>query len=188
MKPDKLSTQALEQTPVNLNIEVAQFAPEDWALFKDLRLRALQTDPLAFGATYEEQSKISDEEWRARLENPAQKWFFSRESGKLIAMAGVNFAQKEHIKHRAEIIGVFVDSAYRKQGVGEDLMKNILENLKANPEIAKVALSVRGSQEAAKKLYEKLGFRLVGVHEKEAKIEGQYYDVIDMELIFPDKL
>lgn len=173
---------------LNSKIEIVQLAPDNWKLLKDMRLKALQTDPLAFGRTYEEESGLSEEDWKAKLTDPDVEWFFSKKDGKFVAMAGIHFLKRKVVEHKAEINGVFVDPEYRKQGVGEDLMRNLLAKLRANPKIVKIDLQVCAVQESAVKMYEKLGFRTVGIHEKSAKIDGKYYDMISMELIFEDKL
>ena len=45
--------------------------PADWPLYRDLRLRALLDAPYAFGSTYAEESKRTDDAWAARLAAPA---------------------------------------------------------------------------------------------------------------------
>jgi hypothetical protein len=42
----------------------------DAMVYKAVRLRALREDPAAFGATYGEESRLTDAEWERRLENP----------------------------------------------------------------------------------------------------------------------
>lgn len=177
-----------EGAPKKPEAEIVKLTPDDWELLKDMRLRALQTDPLAFGRTYNEELQLRDEDWKEKLAEPDSEWFFSKKDDKFIAMAGIHFAKRATIQHRAEIVGVFVEPEYRKQGIGEDLMRKIIAKLKANSRTAKIELNVRTPQEPAIEMYKKLGFRTVGIHEKNAKIEGKYYDMISMELIFEDKL
>jgi len=38
--------------------------------YKELRLHALQSDPKAFGSSYEREVAFKDEEWLKRLRNP----------------------------------------------------------------------------------------------------------------------
>ena len=49
------------------DITVRELAADEWEIFKTLRLRALQEDPEAFVASYEEESQHSDEEWQLSL-------------------------------------------------------------------------------------------------------------------------
>jgi RimJ/RimL family protein N-acetyltransferase len=60
--------------------------------------------------------------------------------------------------------------------------------LHQNPITSRVILSVNNEQEVAKQMYEKLGFVQYGLGKKEMKVDGKYYDMAQMELIFEDKL
>lgn len=44
-------------------ITLERIAPNNALLFKTIRLRALQSDPTAFGSTYAKESQLADEEW-----------------------------------------------------------------------------------------------------------------------------
>lgn len=67
------------------------------------------------------------------------------------------------------VISIAVDEAFRRRGIGTMLMKEVMGRLREQG--AKVyRLEVRVSNVPASKLYEKLGFRKVGV------IEGYYGD------------
>ncbi|WP_319371371.1 ribosomal protein S18-alanine N-acetyltransferase [uncultured Ilyobacter sp.] len=53
-----------------------------------------------------------------------------------------------------EIIKIAVDTRYRNQGIGEEMLKTILLNVEKN-----IHLEVRENNTAAIKLYEKIGFK-----------------------------
>jgi hypothetical protein len=50
---------------------VRRFTPDEWWLYRDLRLRALQDAPDAFGSTYAHECQRADSDWRTRLERGA---------------------------------------------------------------------------------------------------------------------
>lgn len=50
------------------------FQPNDWQIYKDLRLRALKDSPDAFGTTYHDACKYPESLWQARLENVSEKF------------------------------------------------------------------------------------------------------------------
>jgi ribosomal-protein-alanine N-acetyltransferase len=65
----------------------------------------------------------------------------------------------------AHLITIGVDPKARKHGVGSKLVAFMLEDVKRN-RVESVSLDVRPTNAAALKLYEKFGFRQVGVRKK----------------------
>lgn len=171
-----------------METNISILRPEDWETFKELRLKALQTDPVALGRAYDEEVGLSEEEWRKKLEDANRKMYIAKVGDQPVGITGVRFESGKYIEHMAKIVSVFVDPQFRRQGIGQKLMARVLEDLRANPKIVKVKLSVNEPQEAAKGMYEKFGFRQAGIGKKEMKIENTYYDQIQMELIFEDKI
>lgn len=63
-------------------IEIKKLPPSRWKDFRDLRLEALQTDPLAFASSYEEEKNLTQDEWKRRINNS----LFALSSDKPIGM------------------------------------------------------------------------------------------------------
>ena len=171
-----------------LQTTIEVVGPEEWETFRAIRLKALQADPTAFGVSYEQQANQSEEEWRSKLSDPHRRMYAAKINEQMAAIAGVHFMTAKHVEHVATLVAVFTDPEFRNQGIATSLMEKILEDLRNDPKIVKVRLSVSETQSAAKKLYEKMGFVQVGLAKKEMKIDGTYYDHAQMELIFEDKL
>jgi len=64
-------------------------------------------------------------------------------------------------KKEAQISNIAVDPRYRRMGVGECVLRRILRHRKRMG-FRRIILEVRPSNSGAIKLYEKLGFRIVG--------------------------
>ena len=43
-----------------MSIYIKQLMPEEWQIFREIRLLALKESPSAFGSSYEKESKYSD--------------------------------------------------------------------------------------------------------------------------------
>ena len=63
-------------------------------------------------------------------------------------------------------------------------MRRLLDELRSVGWIEKVSLTVNSESRAAVRLYEKLGFAIVGTARRELKVDGSYYDLHTMELHF----
>lgn len=163
-------------------MQIRVLTSDDWREYKRIRLRGLHEDPLAFGKAYEEEVNLSDEEWKDKLSGP--KIIYGAEvDGKLVGMAGALFMDMKYFQHMAKVVSVWVDPQYRRQGIAKALMQKLLEDLRRDPKITKVRLSVNTTQDAAIKMYEQMGFVKAGYAKNEMKVGDQYVDQIQMELI-----
>jgi hypothetical protein len=48
-------------------MEIVGLRPEDWAVFRDVRLAALAESPAAFGSRLADEAQHDEARWRARL-------------------------------------------------------------------------------------------------------------------------
>ncbi len=158
-------------------IEIKNLPITRWKEYKNLRLEALKSDPLAFGSSYPEEKKLKEEEWKRRIVNTV----FALSNDKLIGMVGYVFRKRTKLKHVADIFGVYVNNKYRGQGIGRELLKAAISTISKNKKIIKIELSANTEQKAAIKLYEKNGFTIAGKLTKEFKVNGKFFDEVIME-------
>ena len=86
------------------------------------------------------------------LSDPAVLFLKAESGGRFVGYAGARVIIDE-----AEIYNIAVAPAYRRQGAGEALMRELLRRAKACG-ARKAFLEVKTDNEPAKALYEKLGF------------------------------
>lgn len=157
------------------NFEIVQLSPDDWQVYKQIRLEALQTEPQAFAADYQKTAARPDAYWQGRLVDAASRknnWLlFAREDGRLLGMIG---AMVEDVPHVAWIISVYVSPPARGQGVGKALMSAILSELAQSGSIRTAKLSVNIHQKPALNLYQRCGFVITGTEDVFLG-DGQYH-------------
>ena len=167
------------------NAEIITLPPERWREAKQLRLEALLAEPTAFASSYEDELAFSNEVWIARLatayERDGNLTFFSEADGALDGMAGATWPAREKLRHVATMYGVYVSPAQRDQGIASQLMRRLLDELSALPQLEKVGLTVNSASTPAVRLYERFGFERVGAARRELRVGGQYYDLLYME-------
>lgn len=167
--------------------EVRTAGPEQWATWRALRLRALQTDPEAFGSTYAQMiARDSEDYWRGVLAAPG-RCFLARIAGAAIGMARVLPAPLERTADAAdgadgadgadaappvaEVISVWVDPQARGAGAGRALVTACVDWARRHLPGAAVRLHVVETNTAARRLYESCGFRAVGREGRELVLE-----------------
>ena len=171
------------------DVSIIELPPDRWREAKRLRLEALREEPSAFASSLDEEGAFSDELWRARLESARNRagnlTYFAELEGELVGMAGASWPDRAKIRHVANVYGVYLRPALRGRGIAAALMRALLDELAAGTQIEKVGLTVNQDSPAAIRLYERLGFEVVGRAARDLKLDGRYYDLLYMELHLP---
>jgi ribosomal protein S18 acetylase RimI-like enzyme len=145
-----------------IRIAIEALKPEDAMALKELRLRALRDAPSVFSSTYEKEAALSDDDWRQR----AAQW----SSGDAITCIGRDGADACGIvgafrdpdnAGRAHLVSMWVAPAYRRRGVGENLVKAIFDWARRNG-VGAVQLLVTSNNDAALRFYQRLRFSRTG--------------------------
>ncbi|MER6910714.1 GNAT family N-acetyltransferase [Streptomyces sp. NPDC000594] len=145
-------------------VEVRALDPDDWPLWRGLRLAALAEAPRAFGSTLGDWQGEGDREerWRARLGIPGALDLVALLDGRPVGMAsGVPEGPEPGGSGAVELISVWVDPAARGRGVGDRLIQEI-ETWAAGRGAPLLKLSVRHGNDTALALYTRHGFRDTG--------------------------
>ncbi|MGO8948765.1 MAG: N-acetyltransferase family protein [Ktedonobacterales bacterium] len=166
---------------------IRPLAEEDTDALFNLRLRALEESPEAFGSTYEETVRSGKQSIRERLLRPHDQTFFlgafpaeaadeSSEAGNLVGM--VAFFREGGLKseHKGYIISMYVSSERRGQGIGKALVSEAISQARKLPGLEQLLLSVVTTNSAARALYHSLGFEAYGLEPRALKQGSRYWD------------
>jgi ribosomal protein S18 acetylase RimI-like enzyme len=149
-------TPAVRSGTIGQVIELRALTPEDWAVWRELRLAALEEAPHAFGSRLADWQGDGDrgERWRARLSLPGSYNLVALLDGRPVGMAsGVPAGDGDVV----ELISMWVAPAARGRGVG-DLLVRAVERWARQAHAKVVRLCVADGNEAASVLYRRNGF------------------------------
>ena len=98
------------------------------------------------------------ENLKSELKNLNSKYIVAKENGLVVGFAGIWFSVDD-----AHITNIVVRKSYRHKGIGNALLKVLIELGKAKDSLT---LEVNTQNEIAQKLYLKYGFENLGVRKK----------------------
>jgi len=99
--------------------------------------------------------------------------------GKMIANSEVE--KRSGFMSHVGYLGIAIKSGYRGIGIGTKIMQKLIENSK-KAGLKILVLSVQDTNQTAKALYKKMGFREVGRIPKGIYRNGKYIDLVRMAL------
>ena len=140
---------------------IRRIRADDGPALRALRLRALQTDPTAFGSSYAREADRPDGEWVERALQGSigneQSLFVAESGGELVGLVGAYTPEDE--PWARHVITMWVAPEVRRTGVGRQLVVAILAWCR-QVGADEITLWVNESNQAAISLYEQHGFVL----------------------------
>jgi GNAT superfamily N-acetyltransferase len=151
---------------------VERLREDDWAVFRELRLRSLLDSPEAFGSTYGDESSWTEGPWRdwaaGRWRGGTAVVFAGRgDDGAAVGTAtGAEYDAEAGVAH---VYAMWVAPDARGAGVGHALLHAVADWARDRG-CDRLVLSVTESNETARRFYDACGF--VDTGEREALREG----------------
>lgn len=163
------------------NIIIREATPADAAAcMKHSRKVGAETDNLSFGADGFPISLEGEKEYIEMMhEDPRSVLYVAVTGDEVVGTASLNGLPRR-MRHRAEL-GITVLMSEWGKGLGSRLMETVIDYAeKSGIEI--IELAVRNDNERAIRLYEKHGFKEIGVYKSYFKIDKKYIDFKLMNL------
>lgn len=114
--------------------------------------------------------------FKNELLNPNSKYIVAKIDNKIVGYAGIWKAVDD-----VHITNIVTAKNLRRQNIGSILLSNLIEMAKTEIGITSITLEVNCNNLPAKKLYEKFGFKVVGLRKK-------YYNNTDSAIIMTKEL
>lgn len=145
-------------TAAATEIRTRQVEPADWTFFRDVRLRALATEPWAFGSTLARERGFSEDQWKERIirnsaTSPSATWAAIDSADRFV---GIVTAAR--VDGTFRIFAMWVAPEKRGQGIAGRLLDEALSWIEGAAPRSSVALEVNPRAAAAVRLYESRGF------------------------------
>ena len=148
----------MDRTP-----EIRLFAPQEWPLYKSLRLRALAESPDAFGSTLAAEQNRSDADWSNRLASGIGSGLdlplVAEVDGNPVGLAWGRIDRSD--PGLAYLYQMWVAPDHRRLGAGQMLLEAVIAWAKSM-DVRYLDLGVTYRDSPAMRLYQGAGFTPVG--------------------------
>lgn len=168
-----------------MNYIIEKAKPSDAAgILEYLKQVGSETDNLTFGAEGLSLSVEEEAQFLASFENSDRNaMYLAKSDGRLVGDASFSSSPRERLRHRGQLAISVIKEAWGK-GIGNALMLKIIEFAKDTAGVDLIQLEVRSDNERAIKLYQKHGFKKIGMFHGFLKINGELADFDLMNLYF----
>ncbi len=160
------------------SIALRRLLPEDAALYREIRLEALRTEPDAFSSTFEIERERPLDNFATRLRDGYVVGAFS--GAELAGVAAFYTQPGPKHGHKGMLVGMYVRPSHRSAGLGRMLVEAIIEHARGLVEV--LQLFVVADNLPARRLYRRLGFVEYGIERHATKYHGRYHDDVLMAL------
>lgn len=167
-------------------VSVKRVEAHEWKSLRAIRLKSLESDPLAFGSTLARELEYGDSLWIERTLKYSNSstdavWIASC-SGSSVGTAGIF-----HHEGSFHLFGVWVDPAYRGRHIGSMLLDAAVGWVRKNHPSVDILLDVNPSQGAAAALYLSRGFVFTGSEETLSHTPGEVVREMRLAAGIPSK-
>jgi RimJ/RimL family protein N-acetyltransferase len=164
-----------------INVEIRTAEPKDADGIFDVMKSVMKEKVFTLHETdeYRETAKTIVQKIKKFRNAPGKIIISALFGNRIIGYATFNNRDLRKIKHTGYLT-IFIKKKLRGKGLGEELMKILIQWGIANKLIRKMTLAVFSNNKNAIALYEKIGFKIEGICSKDVKINGRYYDSVLM--------
>ncbi len=148
----------------------------DARLYWNLRLLALEQEPLAFGMSPEEHRLTTVEDAAALISNDRGFILGAFDGEMLAGMARFERERGAKESHKGHVYGVYFAVSHRGGGAAREMLAALISAVRAEPGMEQLLLSVGVSNRSAQALYHALGFVGYGIEPRALKYGNTYVD------------
>ncbi len=139
------------------SVVIRRVAPNEWKLYRQLRLDALRDSPDAFASTFDRERAFTRWTWKVRLQSAVTVIAYL--DGRPVATA--TLIGDRRLPSGREIVAMWVRPDARGQGIAGQLLAHLVEVARAGG-ATRIALWVADGNDTARRVYLAAGFEPTG--------------------------
>ena len=169
-------------------IQVRALGPADVDAYRALRRRGLAEHPEAFTSSPDEEAAMSADKLARRLapdaSRPHDAVFGAFVDGQLAGLCGMDVDMRAKVRHKGHVFGMYVPAERTGSGLGGALIDRVIAHARERG-LAQLTLTCTATNLAARRVYERAGFAMVGREPHAVRVGGASHDKVFMVLFLP---
>lgn len=118
---------------------IRTLTPADAQAYRVFRLAALQEKPPAFSILYEKEENLPIETIASRLQESQDHYLLGAfVENDLVGIIRFSRSEEENEHHRALIASFYVHPNFRRQGIGKELLAQVLTRAHSNADLRRI--------------------------------------------------
>ncbi len=168
------------------DIYIRALKPEDWEIFRDLRIRAVRENPGYFLETVESAESHDESHWRETLDGQGKQVFGLFDGKRAIGLTAIFTWREDPIGRTAVLAMSHIDPDYRGRGLSHLLYESRITWAKTQPQLDKIVVSHREGNEASRHANQAFGFVHYDTKETDwpdGRRDREYLYVLDLNAL-----
>ena len=157
---------------------IAPLYADDWAMIREIRLRALADAPQAFTSSYEREQAFEEATWRDRA--TTCQWFVAFDGERPVAVAG-GIPSWSDDPTRRDLVGMWVAPSHRRRSIADGLLHEVADWARSEG-ASTLRLAVLEGNGEARSAYLKMGLRPAGVATAVADDRSRTIEFMELDL------
>ncbi|HEX9033206.1 MAG TPA: GNAT family N-acetyltransferase [Streptosporangiaceae bacterium] len=149
-------------------VDVRRVRPDQWAIYREVRLAALAEAPYAFSSTLERELAFAEEVWHRRLGSAVAATFLAwqgQEPAGTVAGKADDPDEDFAVPGAWQLVGMWVDPAVRGLGVADRLVEAVAQHASTAGGARSLVLWVTEMNDRARGFYQRMGFVPTGARQ-----------------------
>jgi RimJ/RimL family protein N-acetyltransferase len=154
----------------------------DAPAYRVLRLEGLRLASRAFMSTVDEEERLTFDAYGTRLANADNATIGAFAGDNLVGIGTVVRETRTRIRHKGEIVGMYVTASARGTGVADGIIQRLIDHARTVG-LRSLLLTLASENARARRLYERCGFVAYGQEPRAQLHDGDWLDTTLMCLL-----
>lgn len=152
---------------MTISVKIRPFSSDEWQDLREIRLRALSSNPEVFSSNLEKEKAYDKDRWLDLIEQDNGCVFGLFDDDKIIGLTSIFIDRDDPSGKTAKLAMSYIDPEYRGQNLSRYFYEERIKWAQEHGIVEKIEVSHRESNEPSKRANQAFGFQHIRTEERE---------------------